>query len=48
MDDCFYAFGRVISGTLTAGQDVKVMGENFSLEEEEDVVVATASKLWIL
>lgn len=48
MDDCFYAYGRVISGTLTAGQDVKVMGENFSLEEEEDVVVATASKLWIL
>ena len=24
------------------------MGENFNLEEEEDVVVAHATKLWIL
>lgn len=48
MDDCFYAFGRVISGTLHEGQEVKVMGENYNLEEEEDVVVARASKLWIL
>ncbi len=48
MEDCFYAYGRVISGTISSGQDVKVMGENFSLDEEEDVVVATASKLWIL
>ena len=48
MDDCFYAFGRIISGTLTAGQDVKVMGEAFTLEEEEDVAIARASRLWIL
>ena len=48
VDDCFYAYGRVISGTLTQGQEVKVLGEGFNLEEEEDQVVVKASKLWIL
>jgi len=48
MEDCFYAYGRVISGTLHQGKEVKVMGENFNLEEEEDMVVARASKLWIM
>jgi U5 small nuclear ribonucleoprotein component len=48
MEDCFYAYGRIISGTLHQGQEVKVMGENFNLEEEEDVVVTKASKLWIM
>lgn len=48
MDDCFYAYGRVISGTINQGQEVKIMGENFNLEDQEDVVVAKASKLWIL
>jgi len=48
MEDCFYAYGRIISGTLNQGQEVKVMGENFNLEEEEDVVIAKASKLWIM
>ena len=48
MEDCFYAYGRVISGTITEGQDVKVLGENFNLEEEEDMVVTKAQKLWIL
>lgn len=38
----------MISGTLREGQEVKVLGENFNLDEEEDVVVARASKLWIL
>ena len=48
LDGKFYSFGRVISGTLTTGQEVKVLGEGFSLEEEEDMVIAQATKLWIL
>jgi len=40
LDGRFYAFGRVISGTLKQGQDVKVLGEGFTLEEEEDMVIA--------
>ena len=42
------AFGRVISGTLHEGQDVKVLGENYTQEEGEDMYVAKAEKLWIL
>ena len=48
LEETFYSYGRVISGTIQAGQDVKVLGESFTLEEEEDVVVAKATKLWIL
>ena len=48
LEETFYAYGRVISGTIKAGQDVRVLGEAFTLEEEEDVVVAKATKLWIL
>lgn len=40
LDGRFYAFGRIISGTLNSGQDVKVLGEGFNLEEEEDMVIA--------
>ena len=48
LEETFYAHGRVISGTIKVGQDVRVLGEAFTLEEEEDVVVAKATKLWIL
>jgi U5 small nuclear ribonucleoprotein component len=47
-DQNFYSFGRVISGTLKAGQLCKVLGENYSLAEEEDMTVKKATKLWIL
>ena len=40
IDGRFYSFGRVISGTLKQGQDVKVLGEGYNLEEEEDMVIA--------
>ena len=40
LDGRFYALGRVISGTLTSGQEVEVLGEGFNLEEEEDMVIA--------
>ncbi|CAB1341656.1 unnamed protein product [Coregonus sp. 'balchen'] len=37
----FHAFGRVLSGTIQAGQPVKVLGENYTLEDEEDSQVCT-------
>ncbi|KAK4684805.1 hypothetical protein P7C73_g5360, partial [Tremellales sp. Uapishka_1] len=35
----FRAFGRVMSGTVRRGQVVRVLGEGYSLEDEEDMVV---------
>ena len=43
----FLALGRVVSGTLVAGQDLRVLGENYSLADEEDSRNATAGRLWI-
>lgn len=36
----FRAFGRVMSGTVEVGQPVVVLGEGYSLEDEEDMVNA--------
>jgi 116 kDa U5 small nuclear ribonucleoprotein component len=44
----FYAFGRVISGTIKAGESVRVLGENYTTAEKEDVQIQKASKLWLL
>ncbi|KIP11762.1 hypothetical protein PHLGIDRAFT_83065 [Phlebiopsis gigantea 11061_1 CR5-6] len=43
----FRAFGRVISGTLRKGVDVKVLGEGYSPEDEEDMVKAVVDDIWI-
>lgn len=43
----FRAFGRVLSGTIKRGQDVKVLGEGFSPEDEEDMVPASVENIWI-
>ena len=37
----FRAFGRVMCGTARPGTRVKVLGESFSQDDEEDMVVAT-------
>ncbi len=37
----------MISGTLKVGEQIKVLGEGFTLEEEEDIVVKKVSNLWI-
>lgn len=44
----FHAFGRVVSGTLQAGEEVRVLGEGYTLEDEEDSTFATVGRLWIL
>lgn len=35
----FYAFGRVFSGTVQAGQKVRIMGANYTPGEKTDLVV---------
>lgn len=46
--DCttFDAFGRVFSGTVKAGDRVRVLGEGFTPEDEEDSAAAEVSKVW--
>jgi len=43
----FHAFGRVMSGTARAGDQVRVLGEGYSLDDEEDMAMATISDTWI-
>lgn len=43
----FRAFGRVISGTVRKGTPVKVLGENYSPEDEEDVMKTIVEDIWI-
>lgn len=43
----FNAFGRVMSGIARPNQQVRVLGEGYSLDDEEDMVNATISDTWI-
>ena len=43
----FRAFGRVLSGKIKKGQDVKVLGEGFSPEDEEDMVKSQVEGIWV-
>lgn len=44
---CFHVFGRVISGTLHANQEVRILGENYTLQDEEDSRFGQIGRLWI-
>jgi 116 kDa U5 small nuclear ribonucleoprotein component len=48
-DDCtfFQVLARVMSGTLHAGQQVRILGENYSLQDEEDSRVMNVGRLWV-
>lgn len=43
----FNAFGRIMSGTARPGQQVRVLGEGYTVDDEEDMVIATISDTWI-
>ncbi|KAI9886198.1 MAG: Cyclin-dependent kinases regulatory subunit (Cell division control protein cks1) [Watsoniomyces obsoletus] len=43
----FYSLGRVMSGTAQPGQSVRVLGEGYTLDDEEDMTDATISDVWI-
>ncbi|XP_013099723.1 116 kDa U5 small nuclear ribonucleoprotein component [Stomoxys calcitrans] len=48
-DDCtfFQVLARVVSGTLHAGQEIRVLGENYTLQDEEDSRVLQVGRLWV-
>lgn len=48
-EDCsgFDAFGRVLSGTLKAGMRVKVLGQNYSQDDEEDMSIQVVEALYV-
>jgi len=48
-EDCvsFHVFARVFSGTLHSNQNVRILGENYSLSDEEDSRVLNVGRLWI-
>lgn len=43
----FDAFGRVYSGKIQTGQAVRVLGEGYSPDDEEDMTVKEVTKLWV-
>ena len=43
----FNILGRVLSGTLHAHAAVRVLGEKYSLQDEEDSRVLNVGRLWI-
>lgn len=43
----FYSFGRVMSGTARPGLQVRVLGEGYSIDDEEDMVNATIESVSI-
>ncbi|ORX88712.1 P-loop containing nucleoside triphosphate hydrolase protein [Basidiobolus meristosporus CBS 931.73] len=48
-DDCsrFDAFGRIFSGTLTKGQRIRVLGEGYSVDDEEDMAIQEVNEISI-
>ena len=43
----FDSFGRVYSGSVKVGDRVRVLGERYSLEDDEDVSERVVSRIWI-
>ena len=43
----FYSFGRVMSGIAKPGQQVRVLGEGYTIDDEEDMTLSTISDTWI-
>ncbi len=43
----FRAFGRVMSGVVKKGMEIKVLGEGYSPEDEEDMMPAVVDDVWI-
>lgn len=47
--DCsrFDCFGRIMSGTLRPGDKVRVLGESYTPEDEEDMAIAEVTAVWV-
>ncbi len=44
---CADAFGRILSGTVKPGDKVRVLGEAYTPEDEEDSAVAEVTNVWV-
>ncbi|TRY62642.1 hypothetical protein TCAL_11965 [Tigriopus californicus] len=44
---CFHVLGRVMSGTLHSEQEIRLLGENYTIYDEEDSRNLTVGRLWI-
>ncbi|KAJ2685567.1 hypothetical protein IWW39_004193 [Coemansia spiralis] len=43
----FFALGRIFSGTVSANQTVRVLGESYTTGDDEDMALATVSGSWL-
>lgn len=43
----FHVYGRVLSGTLEAGMQVKILGEAYTPQDEEDSRYCQVGRIWI-
>ena len=43
----FHLLGRILSGTISKGQSVRVLGEKYTSEEQEDMVVNKVKALYL-
>lgn len=43
----FDAYGRILSGTVKSGDRVRVLGEAYTPEDEEDSTLAKISNVWV-
>ena len=43
----FRAFGRVMTGVARKGMEVKVLGEGYTPEDEEDMMKGIIEDMWI-
>jgi U5 small nuclear ribonucleoprotein component len=43
----FYSFGRVMSGVARPGTEVRVLGEGYSIDDEEDMALARISEVFV-
>jgi 116 kDa U5 small nuclear ribonucleoprotein component len=43
----FHSFGRVLSGVARPGEEVRVLGEGYSIDDEEDMALARISEVFI-
>lgn len=44
----FFLFGRILSGTITKGETVRILGEKYTPEEQEDMVVNKVKALYMM
>ena len=43
----FDAFGRILSGTISKGDNIRLLGERYNLSDQEDQIAQNLEHLWI-